>query len=534
MPSFNCDDPYGYSGVASCTVIEGSSPLDTTPGRHTFTVAATDVAGNTTTKSVEYLVGAGACVTPPPVPGNLKGWWKFDGNFHDSIRNRDAMWNAGAGTFQTAVVNQGWNDGVSGNFLWAWEGSAVLAGQGLTVAVWVHPYGMYGESGTIVSNPLQYRIARYPDGTLRWAFNRGSGFVNSDSFASLSGTLSCSTIATPSSPVGVYAVTPLGLSSANYTIAFVSGSLTIARAATITLVAATPNPSGFNQAATLTATVAPAAPGAGSPSGSVQFFDGSTLLGTAPLSGGTAALTTNGFAAGSHAISATCSGDASFAGSSGTGELTVNPASSSSTTTVTSSANPATAGQTVTWTATVTAPGSPGGSVEFYDGGALLGTVVLSGTTARYITSALASGGHAITAIYLGNGAIPPSTSPAFAQYVQLSGAKSRGSTVALAASPSSATLGSSVTLTATATGSSRQAPTGQVTFMLNGTVLGQGTLGSTGTVTAATALSTSSLPHGTHTIAAVYLGDAHVPGEYDIDHAGGELGWTEEVVDMD
>ena len=44
---------------------------------------------------------------------------------------------------------------------------------------------------------------------------------------------------------------------------------------------------------------------------------------------------------------------------------------------------------------------------------------------------------------------------------------------------------------------------------MLNGIVLGQGTLGPTGTVTAATALSTSSLPHGTHTIAAVYLGDA-------------------------
>ena len=176
MPSFNCDDPYGYSGVATCTVIEGSSPLDTTPGRHTLTVAATDVAGNTTTKSVEYLVGTDACVTPQPVPGNLKGWWKFDGNFHDSIMGRDAMWNAGAGTFQTAVVNQGWNDGVSGNFLWAWEGSAVLAGQGLTVAVWVHPYGMYGESGTIVSNPLQYRIARYPDGTLRWAFNQTTGF----------------------------------------------------------------------------------------------------------------------------------------------------------------------------------------------------------------------------------------------------------------------------------------------------------------------------------------------------------------------
>jgi hypothetical protein len=80
--------------------------------------------------------------------------------------------------------------------------------------------------------------------------------------------------------------------------------------------------------------------------------------------------------------------------------------------------------------------------------------------------------------------------------------------TVALVASPSPASLGSTVTMTATATGSNKQPPTGQVTFMLNGTMLGQGTLSTTGSVTAATMLSTSTLPHGTHTVEAVYLGN--------------------------
>jgi hypothetical protein len=159
-------------------------------------------------------------------------------------------------------------------------------------------------------------------------------------------------------------------------------------------------------------------------------------------------------------------------------------------------------------TATVGATGALTGNVAFYDGATLLGTVPLSGSTARFITSALAAGGHAISARYLGNATIPPSTSPAFSQSVQPSGAKTRASATTLIASPSPATLGSTVTLTATATGSQQMAPTGQVTFMLNGAVIGQATLGTTGSATAAAPLSTSTVPHGTHKVEAVYLGD--------------------------
>jgi Big-like domain-containing protein/MBG domain-containing protein len=332
--------------------------------------------------------------------------------------------------------------------------------------------------------------------------------VNGDSLASLIGTLTFATTATAASPVGTYSVTPQGVSSPNYTIAFVAGTLSVVPASTATSVVASPNPSGFNQAVTLAASVSVMAPGAGSPSGVVQFFDGGTLLGTAPLAAGSATLTTNGLAAGSHAISAAYSGAATFAASSGAAALKVNTASASSTTTVTSSAMPATVGQSVTLTATVAASGSLSGSVAFHDGSVLLGTVALTGTTARLTTAALASGGHAIAATYLGNASIPPSTSAAFAQYVQPSGAKTRASTVAVAASPSPATLGSSITLTATVTGSNRQVPSGQVLFMLNGSVLGQGTLTATGTATASASVSTSTLSHGTHQVEAVYLGD--------------------------
>jgi hypothetical protein len=58
-----------------------------------------------------------------------------------------------------------------------------------------------------------------------------SGFLNGDTPASLSGALSFTTAATNASDAGVYPVTPNGLSSPNYAVNFVAGSLTINKAA---------------------------------------------------------------------------------------------------------------------------------------------------------------------------------------------------------------------------------------------------------------------------------------------------------------
>jgi hypothetical protein len=73
-----------------------------------------------------------------------------------------------------------------------------------------------------------------------------SGFVNGDTVDSLGGTLSFSTPATGSSPVGTYAITPSGLTSTNYTIAFVDGMLTISPAPL--MVAADNNTKVYGQA----------------------------------------------------------------------------------------------------------------------------------------------------------------------------------------------------------------------------------------------------------------------------------------------
>ena len=82
---------------------------------------------------------------------------------------------------------------------------------------------------------------------------------------------------------------------------------------TTTLTLNPPNP-GINQQVTLTATVSPQS-GSGTPPGTVTFYDNGNSLGTATLSGGVATLSTS-FGGGPHSLTASYSGDGTYAPSS--------------------------------------------------------------------------------------------------------------------------------------------------------------------------------------------------------------------------
>ncbi|MBM3127570.1 MAG: hypothetical protein FJ009_02930 [Chloroflexi bacterium] len=86
-------------------------------------------------------------------------------------------------------------------------------------------------------------------------------------------------------------------------------------------------------------------------------------------------------------------------------DLTVG-GSQPSTTTLTSSRNPSTSGQAVTFTCTVTgSAGTPTGNVSLYDGSTLLGSGSLNGAGQwTYTTSALAVASHALRCEYGGDG----------------------------------------------------------------------------------------------------------------------------------
>jgi hypothetical protein len=163
---------------------------------------------------------------------------------------------------------------------------------------------------------------------------------------------------------------------------------------------------------TFTATVTPS--GA---TGSVQFFDGVTSLGTSPLVSGTATLNTSALAAGSHPITAVYAGDASYAGSTSNLVTQVVNAAGSSVTLV-AAPDPGVFLDPVTLTATVS-PAAATGSVEFFDGASSLGTSPVSAGAAQLITSSLAVGVHSLTAHYLGDGSYSAATSSAYSLEVK-------------------------------------------------------------------------------------------------------------------
>jgi hypothetical protein len=91
------------------------------------------------------------------------------------------------------------------------------------------------------------------------------------------------------------------------------------KASTTTTLASAPNPSTSGQTVTFTATVAPVAPGTGTPTGTVDFLEGSTTLASGATLDGSdqATFTTSTLSAGSHTITANYSGDTSFSASTG-------------------------------------------------------------------------------------------------------------------------------------------------------------------------------------------------------------------------
>ena len=272
------------------------------------------------------------------------------------------------------------------------------------------------------------------------------------------------------------------------------------------------NPSVFGQAVTLTAKVNVGLAldlTTADPTGTVSFKDGGTSLGFRFLSGDQAVVTTSSLAVGTHTLSVTYNGDDNWNVSTSDDLIqTVNKADTSPV--LSSSANPAGFGQSVTFTCTVNpvlpGAGTVSGTVTFKDGGATIGTGTLSSGQATFTTSGLGVGAHSITAEYGGNGSFNASSSTtALTETIVRD-----GSTMSLASSVNPSALGESVTFTATVSGIAPGSgtPTGTVTFKDGSATIGTGTL-SSGMATYAT----SSLDAQTHSITGVYGGDGNFNG---------------------
>jgi hypothetical protein len=268
-------------------------------------------------------------------------------------------------------------------------------------------------------------------------------------------------------------------------------------ATTTTTVASSVNPVRINLTVTYTATVT--SQYAGTATGTATFQDGGSTIATVTLASNHATYTTSYKTAGTHAIAAIYSGDASNTGSASP-TLLEQVQGFPTRTALTTSGSPSLINQPVTFTATVTSGhrAIPDGDlVTFYDGTAPLGSAALAGGTAAFTTSSLSVRTHTIKANYAGDATFAPSTG-AVAQIVN-----KYPTTTTLRSSLNPSAHGQAVTFTAKVA-SAGPMPTGKAVFKDGTTSIGTAMLSN-----GVAKLTKSTLAVGTHPITAQYTGDA-------------------------
>ncbi len=362
--------------------------------------------------------------------------------------------------------------------------SVVIGKTSSTTALAANPTtGVFGQSiiltATITSNN------RSPSGTV--AFSEGGTALSGCSAVSVtSSTASCmaSTLS-----VATHSLTAAYSGDTNTTGSANATALPVVVSKAATSVTVTPLAAiSLGQSVTVSASVAVTSPGAGTPTGTIAISDGGTVAGdTCAITLPATSCPLNPSSAGNLPLSATYSGDNDFVTSTNTASLSVGTATSAIT--LTSSPNPSTVGQAVTFTATVSAvtpasvgrmSGSAALSVNGMSGSAALSDNGTSGSTA------LSDNGMSGSTALSDNG---------------MSGSAAL-SDIDVARAKDKTSEGASLFRPTAASGT----PTGSVTFSENGAVLGTVALNASGVAT----YTTSDLSAGSQTITASYSGDAN------------------------
>jgi Bacterial Ig-like domain (group 3)/FG-GAP-like repeat len=184
---------------------------------------------------------------------------------------------------------------------------------------------------------------------------------------------------------------------------------TLFRSTTSTSFVSSLNPSIYGQKVTWTAKVTSS--GGVTPTGKVNFMWSIYTIGSATLNAsGVATLTKSNLNADLYPLTAVYSGDVNNLRST---SAIVNQVVTETTSAakITSTPNPSTLGQAVTFTATITSPTViPTGPVTFMVGTKVLGTAQLSSGKAKFTTSTLPVGSTKVTATYYGDSNIAKSS----------------------------------------------------------------------------------------------------------------------------
>jgi hypothetical protein len=252
-----------------------------------------------------------------------------------------------------------------------------------------------------------------------------------------------------------------------------------------------------------------------SPTGTITFTDvtyngntpvTTTLASNIPLNAnGVASVTTSTLAAGgsfrgSHFITAAYSGDGSHAASSVTMMQKIH--ASATTLALSSSSSPANFGQTVTFTANVSAvtagAGTPTGMVTFQDGATIIGQAPLNSSGVVAVSTGLAPGSHNVVATYASD-TLFAASSGSLVQIIQ------NGTSTAVTSTSNPASFGQSIFFdaTVTPTNGAPGIPNGSVTFKEGATILATVPLNAAGHAS----FSYAAFSIGNHTLTADFAG---------------------------
>ena len=380
-------------------------------------------------------------------------------------------------------------------------GQTVNQAASVTTLVSSAPSTRYGETVTFTANVGSVAPGTgVPDGSVEFVIDGGAPVA-------VALTAGQSMLARSDLSVGTHTVAVTYTGSTNFltSTATLAGGHQVIRSDTTLSVASSLNPSTLGDTVNFVATIGALAPGAGTPSGSIEFVVDSGAAQSMPIVAGSATLSTASLTVGTHTLSISYAGDVQFNANTAllSGGQVVQRAGAAIN--LASSGSPSVFGQTVTFTSTVTAlppaTGTPTGEVEFVvDGVALSPRVILVGGSASVDLSTLASGTHAIDANYLGDADFGAATT---SQSQQVNAANTQTSVVS-SVNPSA--FGQNIDFTATV---ATQAPGagvagGTVEFVIDG-----GTPQPVTLVAGSAILSTSTLGAGSHSITANYLGGA-------------------------
>jgi hypothetical protein len=289
-----------------------------------------------------------------------------------------------------------------------------------------------------------------------------------------------------------------------------TGSVTqaVKTATTTATLGVSPNLSRIKRPVTLTAVVATSPPVPVAPAGTVRFYeiyggDDYLLIGTSPLVGGVASVTTSALPPGHRRLVVRYVPASGF-GTSRSVVVTV-AIEGGTVTSVVASPSQSKIGQPVTLRSTVaaTAPGggTPAGIVTFKRGSVSLGSASLTDGVATFTTTLPSVGSHTITASYGGSQDFAPSRS------IGIKAQVAKGATLTmLTSSATSRPRWQPVTFTAivTTVAPAEGVPAGIVKFRDGAT-----TIASVSLVNGRAAFTTSSLAVGTRTISAIYAGSS-------------------------